>query len=94
MKVSYSISESSVDSPTFNITYTSDKSGGTTSGSSASNYWNSGTILLEKGQFISMTVECSAPLYDLIIDVYVDGNVWERRQLQNPGGSVTISGKP
>jgi hypothetical protein len=93
-KISYSVRESSVDSPSFNISYTSNKSGTTTIANSSAATWSSGGIILEKEQFISMTVDCSAPLFDFVLSVYVDGNLWEQKEMHNPTTSVTISGKP
>ncbi|HET6991946.1 MAG TPA: hypothetical protein VFJ43_11510 [Bacteroidia bacterium] len=94
MKIFYNVTESSVDSPSFNVTYTSDKTGASTQANSNSDYWSSGEIILNEGQFISMTVDCTAPLYDFVVTVYKDGGIWDRKELHNPTGSVTISGKP
>jgi hypothetical protein len=94
MKISYKVTESSVDSPSFNITYTSDKSGTSTQANSSSDYWSSGGIILNDGQFISMTVDCSAPHYDFVVTIYKDGNIWQSQELHNPTGTITLSGKP
>lgn len=61
---------------------------------SSSASWNSGGIILEQGQFISMTVDCTAPTFELVFSVYVDGNLWDRKTMQNPTASMTISGNP
>jgi hypothetical protein len=93
-KISYSVRETSVDSPLISISYTSDKSGTTTITSSSGPSWNSGTIMLEEEQFVSLTVDCSAPLYDIVLGVYVNGHLWTQKEMHNPTSSVTISGKP
>jgi hypothetical protein len=93
-KITYSVKEFSADSPSFNMTYTSDKSGATTTGNSSASAWTSNGIILRKGQFVSLTVDCSAPLYDFTLYIYVDGNLWQKKDMNNPEGSVTISGTP
>ncbi|CAN5873128.1 hypothetical protein BH11BAC7_BH11BAC7_16430 [soil metagenome] len=93
-KISYGVKETSMDSPTFSISYTSDKSGATTVGSSSSASWESGTIELKREQFISLKVDCNAPLFDFVLSVYVDGHLWDRKEMHNPTSSITISGKP
>lgn len=93
-KITYAVREYSADSPSFSITYTSDKSGGTTTGNSSSDSWSSGGIILKKGQFISLTVDCTAPVYDFKLSVYVNGNLWQQKDMNNPEASVTISGTP
>lgn len=93
-KITYTIKETSADSPSYSITYTSDKSGATTTANSSAANWNSGGIIMNKQQFISMTVDCSAPLFELTFSVYVDGNLWERKVMQDPVSTMSISGKP
>ena len=93
-KITYSVYETSADSPSYNITYTSDKSGATTIANSSSASWTSNGIILNKGQFISLTVDCTAPTFELKLFVYVDGNLWEQKVMQDPVSTLTISGKP
>jgi hypothetical protein len=88
------VQESTQDSPTYTISYTSDKSGATTIASSSSSSWNSGGIILTKEQFVSMTVECTAPTFELTFSVFVNGNLWDRKVMQDPVSTMTISGKP
>jgi hypothetical protein len=93
-KITYTVNETSQDNPSYNITYTSDKSGATTQANSSSASWSSGGIILNQDQFISMTVDCTAPTFEFIICVYVNGNLWDRKVMQDPTPSMTISGKP
>jgi hypothetical protein len=94
MSISYKVTESSVDSPAFSITYTSDKTGASTQATSTADSWNSGGIILEEGQFVNMTVDCHDPLYNFVVTVYKNGGIWKRTNLSNPTGSVTLSGNP
>jgi hypothetical protein len=93
-KYIFSVSETSADSPSYNITYTSDKSGGTTTVSSSAAHWSSSTIILEPGQFISMKVDCTAPVFEIKLSVYVNGYLWDSKTMHNPISSTTISGNP
>ncbi len=93
-KIIYSVKETSADSPSYNISYTSDKSGGTTMANSSNATWNSGTILLDKNQFLSMTVDCSAPTFELKFSVSVNGYLWQSKVMQDPVSTMTISGNP
>lgn len=93
-KFTFSVSETSADSPSYNITYTSDKSGGTTMVNSSAASWNSGVVVLEPGQFVSMKVDCTAPLFDIKLSVFINGYLWESKEMHNPTSSKTISGKP
>jgi hypothetical protein len=93
-KITFSVRENSTDSPSYNITYTSGKSGATTQANSSSSSWTSGGIILNKDQFITMTVDCTAPTFELVFSVYVDGNLWDRKTMQDPTATMTISGNP
>jgi hypothetical protein len=93
-KFVFSVRETSADSPSYNITYTSDKSGGTTTVSSSGATWSSGVVILEPGQFITMKVDCTAPLFDITFSVFINGFLWESRIMHNPNPSMTISGNP
>lgn len=93
-KITYTVNETTTDNPSYNITYTSGKTGATTQANSSSASWSSGGIILNEGQFISMTVDCTAPTFELILCVYVDGNLWDRKVMQDPTASMTISGNP
>jgi hypothetical protein len=92
LKVTYKIRETSNDIPSYNISYTSDKSGNTSNISSSLDVWDSSTLLLKKGQFISLTLDCSAPNYDFTLDIIVDGGIWKEAQLDSPNSSITVSG--
>jgi hypothetical protein len=93
-KIVFSVSETSADSPSYNITYTSDKSGGTTMSNSSSATWSSGAIILEPGQFVTMKVDCTAPVFDIKFSVFINGYLWESKTMHNPTPSMTISGNP
>lgn len=92
LKVSYTVYETSQDQPTFNISFTSDKSGTTNQASSAAETWTSGEILLEQGEFISMKVDCTAPTYDLTMRIYVSGFLWKEQHFSSPTASASLSG--
>ncbi len=91
-KITFSVLESSADTPSYFITYTSDQAGGTTQVSSNGDTWTSGPIVLGQEQFIRMTVDCNAPLFEIRLSVYVDGHLWDQKNFYNPGSTITISG--
>ena len=92
LKVTYDVRESSHSQPMYTMTYTSDQSGATTTASSTADFWRSDPIELERGQFVSLKVESTSPQYDLLLRVYVNGFLWEEKEMHNPMSSVTISG--
>jgi hypothetical protein len=93
MKVSYKIREISTNTPAYNITYTSDKSGTNANVTSSLDEWNSSTLVLTRGEFISLTLDCTAPNYDFSIDILVDDGIWKEAVLQSPNSTITISGR-
>lgn len=92
LKVSYKVQETSGNHPPYTISYTSNESGSTTSVNSSLEEWNSNVLLLPRGEFISLTVDCTAPSYNFSIDILVDGGIFREAQLSNPNTSITISG--
>lgn len=93
LKVTYSVREDSQEQPAYSITYTSDKIGSSTIASSSGDYWNSDPVFLDRGQFVSLKVNCNAPVFDLVLRVYVNGYLWQEKEMHNPTASATISGK-
>lgn len=91
-EVTFSVRETSLDNPPFTLEYTSDKAGGTTIGSNNDNYWTSGKVILEQGQYISLKVSCSEPLYALDLYIYINGNLWKTASLTNPTPYTSVSG--
>lgn len=92
MSVRYVVYEASQDSPEYTISYTADKTGNTNIASSTATAWQSETVMLEPGQFVSMKMECSAPLYDISFKIIVNGYTYKEEHLSNPTPSKTISG--
>ena len=92
MEVVFVIRETSAATPLFNITYTADQTGGSNVASNNDNYWASDKLMLEKEQFVSLKTECTDPLFDLTLNIYVNGNLWKSEQTHNPTPSYTISG--
>lgn len=93
-KITFTIYESSAASPSYNVTYTSDKSGGTTQINSSEINWSSGEILLNQSQWITMTTDCTDPTFVIRMSVYVNGHLWERRDMTNPTSTMSIAGIP
>ncbi len=91
-KVIYEIRETSNDVPNYNITYTADKSGTSSTINSSSDQWTSASLVLSKGQFVSLTLDCAAPHFDFTIDIFVDGALWKETQMSNPTSSTALSG--
>lgn len=91
-EITYSVSETSQANPSFNLEYTSDQSGGTTIGSNNDNSWSSGKLILEQGQYVSLTVSCSEPVYQLSLSIFVNGNLWKNTSLNNPTPATSVSG--
>jgi hypothetical protein len=92
-EVTFSVSEISTDAPTFGIEYTSDQAGSTAVASRDGNYYTSGKIVLKQGQFISLKTTCSAPLYQLRLNIFINGNLWKTGEMNNPTSSFTLSGE-
>jgi hypothetical protein len=92
LKVTYSVREDSMEQPSYSITYTSDKIGSSTIASSSGDYWNSDPVFLDRGQFVSLKVNCTSPVFDLVLRVYVNGFLWQEKAMHNPTASATISG--
>lgn len=90
--VTYSVYEVSAGTPEYGIEYTSDKAGGTMVTSYNTEHYSSGKIELEQGQFISLKVTCTAPVYELQLSIFVNGNLWKTGELNSPTSSVTVSG--
>lgn len=91
-EVTFSVSETSQANPAFNIEYTSDRAGGTTIGSNNDNYWTSGKLVLEQGQYASLTVRCTEPIYQMSLSIFVNGNLWKTASLANPTPSASVNG--
>lgn len=91
-EVTFSVRETSQANPPFALEYTSDKAGGTTIGSNNDNYWTSGKVILEQGQYVSLKVSCSEPLYALDLYIYVNGNLWKTASMANPTPYMSVSG--
>lgn len=91
-EVTFSVYETSQDNPEFSIEYTSDRAGGTTIGSNNDNYWTSGKLILEQEQYASLTVSCTAPIYQMNLSIFVNGNLWKTTSLANPAPSASVSG--
>src|ERR1700742_2999913 len=81
MKVSYKVRETSTNVPQFNVTYTADKSGTTSIATSSLPEWNSSDLILKRGEFVSMTLDCTSPNFDFVLDIIVDGSVWKEAEL-------------
>jgi hypothetical protein len=93
LKVTYVVYEDSQDSPEYTITYTADKTGATAIASANRAGWESGTMLLEPGQFVSMKVDCNAPLFDIRFKILVNGYIFRQEEhMSTPTSSKTISG--
>lgn len=92
VQVAFIVRENSADAPIYNITFTSDMGGSSTVASNDDHYWTSGEFPLEQGQFVSLKTECTAPLYDLTLYIYVNGQLWKKEEMQNPTSSLEISG--
>lgn len=92
-EVVYSISESSAATPQYGIEYTNDQSGGTMVTQYGTNTYSSGKIVLKQGQFISMKITCSEPVYALNCSIFVNGNLWKTGTLTSPDGSLILSGE-
>jgi hypothetical protein len=41
---------------------------------------------------MKVTVSSTSSQYNYTVTIYVDGGIWKQTQLQNPQGSVTLSG--
>ncbi|HLG02622.1 MAG TPA: hypothetical protein VI731_03445 [Bacteroidia bacterium] len=93
VKAYYTVAENSADAPSYSITYTSDKSGASTIAGSSEENWNSGSLLMEHGQFISLTVECTEPVYDFTLKIFTGGNLAAIEHFSNPARTKTISVK-
>ncbi|HEU4716303.1 MAG TPA: hypothetical protein VFU15_00640 [Bacteroidia bacterium] len=91
VKIAYDIKELSSDNPSYTITYTSDKSGNSKQVSTSDPLWNSGYIELPKGEYVSLRVDCSAPLYEFRISIYQEGVSVQETELFNPRGSASVS---
>lgn len=92
LEVTFSVRETSQANPAFSFEYTSDLSGGTTIGSNNDDYWTSGEIVLEQGQYASLTVNCTEPTYQMTLTILVNGHIWKTTTLANPTPSVVVSG--
>lgn len=92
LEVTFSVNETSQANPEFTIEYTSDRIGGTTIGSNNDDYWTSGKIVLEQGQYASLTVNCTEPEYQMSLTIFVNGHIWKTTTLANPTPSASVSG--
>jgi hypothetical protein len=92
MKVTYTVRETSASTPQFTISYISDKSGTSSSVNSSAENWSSAILILEKGEFVSITVDCTAPNFDFVIDIFADGALWKESEMHNPTSTITVSG--
>jgi hypothetical protein len=91
-EVVYYITETSAATPAYEIMYTNDIAGGQIVTSYNTNTYSSGKITLEQGQFITMKVSCTEPVYTLNCSIFINGNLWKTGSL-NSGGSLTLSGE-
>jgi hypothetical protein len=92
LKVSFNVLENSAASPTYSITYTSDQTGASSVSSSSGSNWSSPVTELERGQFVTMKVECSAPQFDITAQIFVNGFIWKTDRFSNPVSSLTVTG--
>ncbi|MGL5888969.1 MAG: hypothetical protein ACRC3B_03750 [Bacteroidia bacterium] len=74
------------------INYTANETGTEAVISSSAQNWSSPVRTAEPGEFMKVTVITTSPQYNYTVTVYVDGGIWKQSQLQNPQGSVTLSG--
>ncbi|TND08705.1 MAG: hypothetical protein FD123_1921 [Bacteroidetes bacterium] len=91
-RVSYSVKETSQDTPTYSVSYTADGKATKSVGGLSSSQWDSETVHLKRGDFVSFNVSSSSPDGDFILYVYLNGVLWESKEMHNPNGNVTISG--
>lgn len=91
-EVTFSVTEVSADLPTYGIEYTSDQAGSTSVASRDGTNYTSGKIVLKQGQFISLKTTCTAPLYALRLNIFINGNLWKTGEMNNPTASFTLSG--
>lgn len=92
LKVTYKVIETSSSNPSYTITYTSDKSGNTNVASSSEQNWSSDVMLLEEGEFISMKTECTAPEFEIKMNIYVNGFLWKTETFSDPVVSKELKG--
>jgi hypothetical protein len=92
LEVSFSVRENSMDAPSYSITYTSDISGSSAVASNNDEFWASSKLQLKQGQFVSLQTECTAPLYELVLCIYVNGQLWKKEEMQNPTTTFVLSG--
>lgn len=92
LKVTFTVRETSPSSPSYTITYTSDKSGNSNVANSTDENWSSDALLLEQGEFVSMKVESTAPQFDITLRIYVSGFLWKEAHFANPVASASLSG--
>ncbi len=92
LEVSFAVRENSVDAPEYTIIYTSNITGSSTVGSNNDEYWSSSKLQLKQGQFVSLKTECTAPLYELVLFIYVNGQLLKKEEMQNPTASFVICG--
>ncbi len=91
-EVSFSVSEISQDTPTYGIEYTSDQNGSTATASRDGTNFSSGKIVLKQGQFISLKTNCTAPLFALRLNIFINGNLWKTGEMNSPTSTFTLSG--
>lgn len=91
-EVYFSVSEISTDTPTYGIEYTSDQNGSTATTSRDGNNFSSGKIVLKQGQFISFKTTCTAPLFSLRLNIFINGNLWKTGEMNSPTSSFALSG--
>jgi hypothetical protein len=90
--VVYSITETSSASPAYDIVFTNDVAGGQMVTQYNTPSYSSGKIELQQGQNISMRVSCSAPLYSLNCNIFINGNLWKSGSFSS-GGELVLSGQ-
>lgn len=90
--VAYTVKETTLNTPTYSVSYTADGKATKQLGGLTASTWNSETVFLKRGDFVSFNVTSSDPAGDFTLYVYLNGVLWETADMHNPNGNVTISG--
>lgn len=91
-RVTYTVSESSPDAPTYTVTYTAAGSSSQSTGGLTASSWSSPVVELKRGDFVSFNLQSSSASGDFTMSVYLNGVLWESKTATNPNCNVTISG--
>jgi hypothetical protein len=90
--VTVNVKQATGGSATCIVSYTANETGTETVTSTSAQNWSSPVRRAEPGEFMKVTVSSTSSQYDYTVTIYVDGGIWKQTQLQNPQGSVTLSG--